>query len=231
MTNSLDFTAVDLASCIESTLLSDDVSEVDIDELCTGAIWFRFAGVCVYPKHVVYAAELLSNVAVKVVTVVNFPKGDAPLADVLNQIESVVADGADEIDFVMDISHALSNDWDLVSEGIAAVVASAHQHQKLLKVILETCLLNDSQISRACQIARENGADFVKTSTGFSTGGATVEAVRLMRSVIGNSMGIKASGGIRDREIALALVNAGANRIGTSSALKIIGAVSEVNQA
>ncbi|MCL2631987.1 MAG: deoxyribose-phosphate aldolase, partial [Coriobacteriia bacterium] len=173
------------------------------------------------------AAELLTNVAVRVVTVVNFPHGDMPTDQVLSQIDTVVADGVDEIDYVMDVAAALRGDWETVEYGISAVVARAHENDKVLKVILETCLLDDMQITRACQVAQDCQADYVKTSTGFSTGGATVDVVRLMRSVVGESMGIKASGGIRYRESALALVSAGADRIGTSSALKIIGAMKE----
>ncbi|MCL2136283.1 MAG: deoxyribose-phosphate aldolase [Coriobacteriia bacterium] len=215
----------DLAGSIESTLLRYDASEIDIDELCTGAIWFRFAGVCVFPEYVSYAAGLLANVACKVVTVVNFPTGDFALKDTLRQMRTAVSDGADEIDYVLNIPAALKGDWQAVAEDVKAVVDLAHANEKALKVILETCLLTHDQKVKACLTALDSGADYVKTSTGFSTGGATVDDVRLMRATVGDQMGIKAAGGIRDRETAFALLDAGANRLGTSSALAIIGAI------
>jgi deoxyribose-phosphate aldolase len=224
MTDSYDYVGVDLPGCIESTLLSHEASEVDIDELCTAAIWFRLAGVCVYPEYVSYAAELLKNVSTKVVTVVNFPGGDMPIDEVLAQIDTAIAQGADEIDYVMNLPAALSNDWGSVAADIALVSTKVHENDRVLKLILETCLLNDSQISKACQLAVEYDVDYVKTSTGFSTGGATVAVVRLMRQVVGKNMGIKASGGIKTSEDALALIAVGANRLGTSNALKVIGA-------
>jgi deoxyribose-phosphate aldolase len=218
-----EYGGMPINAAIDSTLLNHDASDIDIDELCSGAQWFRLYGVCVFPEHVALAREFITGRIVTIVTVVNFPAGDLPIESVLEQIDTVISDGAEEIDYVMNLPAALANDWDKVSEDIAQVVARVHEQDCLVKIILETCLLSNEQIIRACEIALEHQADFVKTSTGFSKAGATVEVVRLMRSVVGEKMGVKASGGIRDRETAIAMLNAGANRLGTSSAMKIIG--------
>jgi len=209
---------------IESTLLNHDASQTDIDELCSAAQWFRLYGVCVFPEHVALCREFLTGNMVTIVTVANFPGGDNPLEDVLAEIDQSITDGAEEIDYVMNLPAALAGDWDKVSADMAAVVAHVHEQGKVVKIILETCVLTNSQITQACELALEHGADFVKTSTGFGSKGATVDAVALMYSTVGQKAGVKAAGGIRDQETAWAMLNAGATRIGTSSAMKIIGA-------
>ena len=215
---------IDLPGYIESTLLRDNVTDVDIDELCSAAIWFRFLGVCIYQEYVACARELLAQVSTRLVTVVNFPHGNLPLDEVCGQINAAIAGGADEIDYVMNLSAAHAGDWETVATEIKTVADLIHSHDRLLKVILETCLLSDEQKVMAAGIALRQQADFVKTSTGFSTGGATVDDVRLLRATVGSAIGVKASGGIRDRDTAIAMINAGANRLGTSSGLAIIGA-------
>jgi len=215
--------STELAHYIEQTLLKHDADYIDIDELCAGAVWFGFAGVCVFPEHLPWVSESLVTARVKTVTVANFPSGDQALQTVLADINASLISGADEIDYVMNLPAALSADWNTVAADIRAVVELVHAQDKLVKIILETCLLNEQQKLQAAQIARTEQADFVKTSTGFSTGGATVEDVVLLHNAIGQDIGIKASGGISDREKAMVLIAAGASRLGTSHGLKIIG--------
>ncbi|MDR2956944.1 MAG: deoxyribose-phosphate aldolase [Coriobacteriales bacterium] len=216
---------INLAATIEHTLLDHDASDIDIDELCSAAIWFGFAAVCVFPEHLTLAHELVANTAVKLVSVVNFPTGDRPLDEVLSTMDSAITAGANEIDYVMNLPAAQAGDWDKVTADIGAVVEKAHSADLTLKVIIEICLFDQPGIVRACQAALAGQADYIKTSTGFSTGGATVEAVKLIRNTVGNQAGIKASGGIRDRDSAVAMLEAGADRLGTSHGLAIIRAM------
>jgi deoxyribose-phosphate aldolase len=209
-----------LAAMIDHTLLRAEATRAEIDTLCAEAKKYHFASVCVHPFRVGQAAQALEGSDVKVCTVIGFPLG-ANRAEV-KALETVraVTDGAREIDMVMNIGALKDRNYAAVENDMHAVVTAAQGH--LVKVILETSLLLDDEIVRACELAVKAGARFVKTSTGFSTGGARIEHVRLMRATVGKVFGVKASGGIRDKETFMAMVDAGANRIGTSSGVSLI---------
>jgi deoxyribose-phosphate aldolase len=209
-----------IAQMIDHTLLKPEATEEQIVRLCEEAKTFGFASVCVNPYWVKKAAELLKDSSVKVCTVVGFPLGATTKEAKAFETRQAVENGADEVDMVMNIGALKSGQDDVVREDIRAVVEAAQG--KLVKVILETGLLSEEEIKRASLIAKEAGAHFVKTSTGFGAGGATVEAVRIMRQTVGEKMGVKASGGIRDAKTAQAMIEAGANRIGASSSVAIV---------
>ncbi len=212
----------EIAALIDHTLLKPDATPDQIAQLCFEARKYGFASVCVNPTHVKLCADLLKNSTVKVCTVIGFPLGaTAPDVKVF-ETNNALNDGATEIDMVLNIGALKSNDYDYVARDISGVVQAAHARGILVKVILETAMLTREEKIAACLIAREAGADFVKTSTGFGGGGATVEDVALMRKVVGPEMGVKASGGVRDFADAQALVNAGATRIGASAGVKIV---------
>ncbi len=212
----------ELAGMIDHTILKPDASTDQVAQLCEEAKRCQFASVCVNPTHVSFCAQLLRLTNVKVCTVVGFPLG-ATLPEVKAfEAERAIASGAQEIDMVANIGAIKSKDWNLVERDIRAVV-EACRSIAVSKVIIETALLTDEEKVRVCQIAKAAGADFVKTSTGFSTGGATTADISLMRSAVGTEMGIKASGGIRDTETATEMVKAGATRIGASASVKIVG--------
>lgn len=205
---------------IDHTLLKQDASLTQIDQLLAEAKEYDFASVCVNPTWVARAAEVLKGSDVKVCTVVGFPLGANTPAVKDFETKDAVANGADEIDMVINVGALKSGNLELVEEDIRAVVEASGD--KLVKVIIEACLLTDSEKVMACQLAQKAGADFVKTSTGFSTGGATVADVALMRQTVGPDMGVKAAGGARSYEDAVAFVEAGATRIGTSSGVAIV---------
>lgn len=209
-----------LAALIDHTLLKPDATRVEIEKLCTEADRFKFASVCVQPYRVAMAAERLEKSDVKVCTVIGFPLG-ANRAEI-KALEAVRActDGALELDMVINIGAAKDGNWSVIQTEIESIVRAAQE--RIVKVILETALLSNEQIVRVCKIAKDAGAMYVKTSTGFASGGATIEAVKLMRETVGDDMGVKASGGIRDLETLLKMVDAGANRIGTSSGVGIM---------
>ena len=212
----------ELARFFDHTLLKPEATRTQIEALCQEAIQYRFYAVCVNPSHVALTASILKGTGIKVCSVVGFPLG-ATLPEVKAfEAEKVIAAGAEEIDMVMNIGAMKSGDYSLVREDIAKVVEVAHSAGALVKVILETALLTPEEKAKACQLALEAGADFVKTSTGFGPGGATAEDVRLMRMVVGDKMGVKAAGGISSLDQALAMIEAGANRIGASRSVKII---------
>ena len=205
---------------IDHTLLKPDATEEQIRKLCQDALEYDFASVCVNPGYVPLCHELLKGSDVKVCTVIGFPLGATlPAAKVLETRESVFA-GAQEIDMVINVGKLKDKKDDYVREEITRVKHACHGH--LLKVIIETCLLTDEEKVRACKLAVEAGVDYVKTSTGFSTGGATVADIKLMRETVGPNIGVKASGGVRTREDMIALIEAGASRIGTSSGPKLM---------
>ncbi len=205
---------------IDHTLLKPDASIEAIKTLCSEAKQFDFMSVCVNPAFISLCKKELEGSNVKVCTVIGFPLGASlPQVKALEAREAIF-EGADEIDMVINISMLKAGKDDYVKEEIEKVRRSTVG--KVLKVIIETCLLTDDEKVRACKLAKEAGADFVKTSTGFSTGGATVSDVKLMRETVGTEMGVKASGGVRTHEDMLAMVEAGANRIGTSAGPKII---------
>ncbi len=210
----------ELAAAIDHTLLKPEARAADIDRLCEEALEHGFAAVCVNSRWIGRVAERLDGSEVKPCSVVGFPLG-ASLADaVAAETDLAVFAGAREIDMVMSVGDALDGDWDSVRAGIARVRLACDGAP--LKVILETCLLTDAQKQRACEICRELDVAFVKTSTGFGGGGATVEDVTLMRAAVGPDIGVKASGGIRDRDTALAMLRAGANRLGCSAGVAIV---------
>ncbi|WP_322804891.1 deoxyribose-phosphate aldolase [Vibrio alfacsensis] len=207
-------------SLIDHTLLMPTATEMQIATLCNEAIEHSFFSVCVNPTYIATCAEQLKNSGVKVCTVIGFPLGANTTAVKVFETENAVENGADEIDMVINIGHALDGKWSEIEKEIAAIKTACQG--RLLKVIFETCLLADEQIAKLCEISKQAGADFVKTSTGFSTGGATEEHIRLMRTCVGNEMGVKASGGVRTQAIAQTMIDAGASRIGTSAGVSIV---------
>lgn len=210
-----------IIAMIDHTLLKPDATPAQIAQLCSEALEYHFASVCVNPANVRQCAFLLAGSAVKVCSVVGFPLG-ATLPEVkAYESRLVIEQGASEIDMVINIGALKSGNLVLVEEDISQVVRVCHASNALVKVIIETALLNEEEKISACQAAKRAGADFVKTSTGFSSAGATVEDVALMRKVVGQEMGVKASGGVRSLEDALNMVSAGATRLGTSSGVKI----------
>lgn len=214
-------TARDWASLIDHTLLRPDASIEDIRQLCNEAREFGFASVCVNPAWVREAARLLKGSGVPVCTVIGFPLG-ATLPDVKAfEARRAIFNGAREVDMVINIGAIKSGDECAVEDDIRAVVEAAHENEVLCKVIIETALLTDEEKVRACIAAKNAGADFVKTSTGFAKGGATVHDVALMRHTVGNALGVKASGGVKGIEDARAMFEAGATRIGASVGVKI----------
>lgn len=206
-------------SLIDHTLLVPTATNAQIETLCREAIEHSFFSVCVNPSYVSTCAAILTNSEVKVCTVVGFPLGATTTEVKVFEVKNAIQNGADEIDMVVNIGHVLDNKWLDVEQEISQIKMACNG--KLLKVIFETSLLTDEQISKLCDISSKTGADFVKTSTGFSNGGATVEHVRLMRDNVKPDMGVKASGGVRTKEIAQAMINAGASRIGTSAGVSI----------
>ena len=205
---------------IDHTLLKPDATPEQILQLCNEAKEFHFMSVCVNPHYVPLAASILKDSDVKVCTVVGFPLGMNNTRTKLEETELCLKLGADEIDMVINVGMLKAGEDDYVENEIHLLKQAVGN--KILKVIIETCLLTDEEKVRVCLLAKNAGADFVKTSTGFSKGGATVEDVRLMRQTVGPEMGVKASGGVRTHEDLLAMVEAGATRIGTSNGTKII---------
>ena len=215
-----------IASMIDHTLLKQDATGEQIDRLCAEAAEYHFASVCVNPYYVVRCVKNLKGTGVKVCTVVGFPLGATTMETKVFETLQAVASGAEEIDMVINVCALKSGHIRGVEQEIQAM-AAAVEGKAILKVIIETCLLTDEEKVLACQIAKRCGADFVKTSTGFSTGGATVEDVALMRRTVGTEMGVKASGGIRDYAKAKAMIDAGASRIGAPAGIAIVEAERE----
>jgi len=212
-----------IAQLIDHTLLKAKATPADIERLCTEARDHRFASVCVNPTHVQQATRLLSGSTIKVCTVVGFPLGANTTETKVYETRFALRDGATEIDMVLNIGALKHADHDLVHSDISSVVHACRETEALCKVILETCLLTPQEIERACNIAIHAGAHFVKTSTGFSTGGATTEAVALMSRIVKpHHLGVKASGGIRSLASLKRMIDAGATRIGTSSGIQIL---------
>jgi deoxyribose-phosphate aldolase len=219
----------DIAGMIDHTLLKPDATADQIAQLCYEARKFEFASVCVNPTHVKLCAELLQGTEVKVCTVIGFPLGASAPEVKAFEAQTALTDGATEIDMVLNIGALKAGDLTLVARDINEVVKVGHDAGAIVKVIIETSLINDEEKITACLLAKEAGADFVKTSTGFSGGGATVEDINLMRRVVGPEMGVKASGGVRDFEDAQNMVNAGATRLGASAGVKIVQGQLESN--
>jgi len=213
---------MNIAKYIDHTNLKACASKEDIIKLCEEAKKYNFYAVCVNPYRVKLAKKQLQGTNIKVATVIGFPLGATPTEVKVFEAKKALEDGADEVDMVLNIGALKDKDYKYVRNDIAEVVRIAHEKGAIVKVIIETCYLSDNEKEITCKLAMEAGADFVKTSTGFGTGGATVKDVKLMRKVVGDKLGVKAAGGIRTYEEALAMINAGANRIGTSSGVKII---------
>ncbi|QKE74386.1 deoxyribose-phosphate aldolase [Arthrobacter citreus] len=209
------------ASLVDHTLLRADAKKEEIATLAKEAKEFSFASICINPTWVSYASELLKDSSVKVCTVIGFPLGANTPEVKAFETKNAIENGAGEVDMVINISALKEKNDVLVERDIRSVVEAANG-KALVKVIIETCLLTDEEKVRACELSVKAGADFVKTSTGFSTGGATVEDVALMRKTVGANVGVKASGGVRNLKDVENVVAAGANRIGTSSGVKIV---------
>lgn len=212
---------MDYAKMIDHTLLKTDAQKKDLDKLLLEAKNYNFMSVCVSPIWVKYAAEQLKDTNVKVCTVIGFPQGATPTEVKVFETKNAIENGATEVDMVIPVGVLKDKDYIAVENDIRAVVEAA-KSKALTKVIIETCLLTDEEKIMACKLSKSAGADFVKTSTGFSTAGATVKDIRLMRETVGEQMGVKASGGVRSREDADAMIKAGATRIGTSNGVKIV---------
>jgi deoxyribose-phosphate aldolase len=211
-----------VARMIDHTLLKPDATKDEIVKLVSEAKQYLFASVCINPAWVKTAADLLVDTPdVKVCTVIGFPLGATTTETKVFETKNSIEHGATEVDMVINIGALKDKQDDLVEQDIRAVVEAA-KGKALTKVIIETCLLTDEEKKRACELAVKAGADFVKTSTGFSTGGATVADIQLMRKTVGPDLGVKASGGVRSREDALAMIEAGATRIGASAGIAIV---------
>lgn len=210
-----------IAKCIDHTVLKPQTTEAAVRKLCAEAAQYGFASVCVNPCWVALCADLLKDTEVDVCTVIGFPLGANTSAVKAFEAAEAIRQGATEVDMVLNVGALKDGNADLVRADIAAVVEAA-RGKALVKVILETCLLTDEEKRIACRLAKEAGADYVKTSTGFSTGGATEADIALMRAEVGPEMGVKASGGIRDYATAQAMIRAGASRIGASAGVQIV---------
>jgi deoxyribose-phosphate aldolase len=205
---------------IDHTLLKPDATRKEIEKLCYEAKEHDFASVCVNPCWVSYCSELLKDCRVNVCTVIGFPLGATSTKAKVEEIKEAIKDGAKELDMVINIGKLKDGDYDYVEKEIHALKEACGN--LVLKVIIETCLLTDEEKVKACELSKKAGADFVKTSTGFSKGGATVHDVALMRKTVGPKMGVKASGGVKNKEEMKQMVEAGATRIGTSHGLELV---------
>lgn len=213
---------------IDHTLLKPQASEEEIIKVCAEAKEYGFASVCVNAYYTPLVAMELKGSSVKTCVVVGFPLGATTKEVKAFEANQAIESGAEEIDMVINVGAVKSNKYDVVREDIKAVVQAA-SGRAIVKVILETCLLTDDEKVKVCEIAKEAGANFVKTSTGFSTGGATVHDIKLMRETVGKDMGVKASGAVRTTEDAKAVIEAGASRIGASSSIAIVSGAKESN--
>lgn len=206
----------------DHTLLKADATAAQIEKLCSEAAQYEFYSVCVNGCNVSRCAELLKGTTVKIAAVVGFPLGASTTASKAFETEDACRCGASEIDMVINVGALKDQDYDFVRSDIKAVVEAAAKYGAIVKVIIETCLLTDDEKKKACSLSEEAGAAFVKTSTGFSTGGATKEDVALMKAAVGNNVHVKASGGIRDYDTAMEMIEAGADRIGASASVQIV---------
>ena len=223
----MHLTRASLATYMDHTLLKPEATAADIDRIVAEARQYGTASVCVNPYWVARVAAGLAGSGVKTCTVIGFPLGATSTASKVAETRDATAHGAQEIDMVINIGELKADNDDAVRSDISAVANAAHEAGALLKVIIETCLLSDEEKRRACKLSVAGGADFVKTSTGFSTGGATTSDITLMRETVGPELGVKASGGIRTREAAEAMIEAGATRLGISAAVSILEEVNE----
>jgi deoxyribose-phosphate aldolase len=220
-----------IARLIDHTILKPGATRAEVKQVCAEALQYEFASVCVNSFWIPVVARELRGSVVKVCTVAGFPLGAGSTAAKVAETLGAIADGATEVDMVINIGALLGDEHFVVESDILAVVKASHDNAAIVKVIIETALLDRDLKILACQLARNAGADFVKTSTGFAKSGATVEDIRLMRATVGPSMGVKASGGIRTLDDLRAMVAAGATRVGASSSVKIIEAASPKDAA
>ena len=216
-----EFSPSSLAKYVDHTLLKPAASKEQVKKVCDEARQHKFASVCVNPNYIEFVAQQLEGSGVAPCVVIGFPLGATMPEVKAAETAAVVGLGAKEVDMVVNIGAIKSGDWQLVKRDIEAVTAAA-RGKALVKTIIETCLLTDEEKVKVCTVAKLAGADFVKTSTGFSTGGATVDDVRLMRQTVGPNIGVKASGGVKDYASAVEMIKAGATRLGTSSGVKIV---------
>ncbi|MGB9680049.1 MAG: deoxyribose-phosphate aldolase [Thermoanaerobacteraceae bacterium] len=214
---------MNIAKMIDHTLLKANAKTEDIEKLCNEAKKYEFASVCINPAFVELSYKLLKDTNVKVCTVIGFPLGANTIETKVFETHDAIKKGATEVDMVINVGMMKSGNYDYVKKEIEEVTKAAKSYGDIIvKVILETCYLTNEEKVKACEMTVEAGADFVKTSTGFGDGGATVEDVKLMRKVVGENFGVKASGGVRTVEDAKAMIEAGANRIGASAGVKIV---------
>ena len=226
--NQQTLSPLQLAAYIDHTLLKADATAKDIEKLCAEAREYHFYSVCVNGSWVGQAGHFLEGAGIKIACVVGFPLG-AMSGDVKRfETEAAIDDGAQEIDIVLNLGRLKAGDNKFILRELCDVVEAADEWP--VKVILETCLLTQAEKIRACQLVVESGAKFVKTSTGFSTSGATIADVKLMRETVGPKFGVKASGGIRDTQTALAMIEAGATRLGTSASVAIVKGLAEISR-
>jgi deoxyribose-phosphate aldolase len=212
----------DIARMIDHTLLKPEATISEVEKLCAEAKKYSFASVCINPSYVSLCAKLLNNTPVKVCTVIGFPLGATTTQSKVAEAMQAVDDGAQELDMVLNVGRLKSKDYAYVENDVFSVAKIAHRNRGMLKVILETCLLTDEEKVIACVLCKKANADFVKTSTGFSKGGATAGDIALMRYVVGSALGVKASGGVRTQQDALTMIESGADRIGASASVKIV---------
>lgn len=219
-----------MAKYIDHTILNADATEKDIQRICIEAKEYDFKTVCINPGWVDYAAHLLKGTDVGITTVIGFPLGANTSEIKAAEAKQAVEKGVSDVDMVINIGALKNEDYPTVLNDIKAVV-NAVDGKAIVKVIIETSLLNKTEKIRVCELAKQAGADFVKTSTGFSTGGATLDDVKLMRATVGPKMGVKASGGVRSYEDAVAMIEAGATRIGASSGIAIVQGVADASNS
>lgn len=211
-----------VARMIDHTILKAQATENEVRTLCEEALEHKFASVCINPCYIPLCAEILKGSEVKVCTVIGFPLGSNTTEVKAFETEDAIKKGAQEVDMVINVGKLKDKDYEYVKNDIRAVVEAA-EGKAITKVILETCLLTDEEKVKACELSKEAGADFVKTSTGFSTGGATAHDIKLMRETVGPEMGVKASGGVRTYEDAVLMIENGATRVGASASVAIVG--------
>ncbi|MFA9397798.1 MAG: deoxyribose-phosphate aldolase [Clostridiaceae bacterium] len=211
----------DLAKMIDHTILKPEATKEEVLNICKEAIENNFASVCINPGRVLEVAEALKGSSVEVCTVIGFPLGANTTKVKAFETEEAILNGATEVDMVINVGKLKEKDYEYIKEDIKAVVEKAKGHA-ITKVIIETCLLSDEEKETVCKLAKEAGANFVKTSTGFNKGGATASDIALMRKTVGDSMGVKASGGVRTTKDALTMIENGASRIGASASISII---------
>lgn len=213
---------MNIAKYIDHTLLKPEATKKQIEKLCDEALEYGFYSVCINSSRVKYVVELLAPSDVKICSVVGFPLGACTTQTKLFETKQAIEAGALEIDMVMNIGKFKDGDYEYVKKDIEQIVNCAHHSDAIVKVILETCLLDNDEIKKACELCVAVGADFVKTSTGFNKGGATIEAVTIMKEAVGDKAMVKAAGGVRDYQTAIDFINAGASRLGCSSSVAVI---------